>query len=285
MRLQYNTELYHFGIKGMRWGIRRYQNPNGTLTEAGRKRYLRYLDKYDADEIADRQRTKKEVAELMGYDGRAIRKGTKMYRVATQSDKVDDRRKYVSIDENDVGDYVEAAFEGLIAPNASDTDELRIFTYEAKTDIKVASIQQQWDYIYDKLGDVKVRDLSFNYSAPALDAFREKHGDTTIRELRSDIEFVASHPIINTGKPSNEFKQYANYAATLDTISRAFRYQKLFTKSSNDVISDRHYEMQEHFKKLGYQALVDIEDANISTYPMILLSPKDTVKQLSSGKI
>ena len=33
--------LVHHGIKGMRWGIRRYQNPDGTLTAAGRKRYNR----------------------------------------------------------------------------------------------------------------------------------------------------------------------------------------------------------------------------------------------------
>ena len=32
-------ELYHHGIKGQKWGIRRYQNPDGTLTEAGLKRY------------------------------------------------------------------------------------------------------------------------------------------------------------------------------------------------------------------------------------------------------
>ena len=31
-------ELCHWGIKGMRWGVRRYQNPDGSLTPAGQKR-------------------------------------------------------------------------------------------------------------------------------------------------------------------------------------------------------------------------------------------------------
>ena len=33
-----NTYLVHYGIKGMRWGVRRYQNEDGTLTSAGRRR-------------------------------------------------------------------------------------------------------------------------------------------------------------------------------------------------------------------------------------------------------
>ena len=38
-RVTYSNELYHYGVKGQKWGIRRYQNPNGTLTEEGKIRY------------------------------------------------------------------------------------------------------------------------------------------------------------------------------------------------------------------------------------------------------
>ena len=34
-------ELYHWGIKGMKWGERRYQNKDGSLTPAGKKRYAK----------------------------------------------------------------------------------------------------------------------------------------------------------------------------------------------------------------------------------------------------
>ena len=33
------NELIHYGVKGMRWGVRRYRNKDGTLTPAGKKRY------------------------------------------------------------------------------------------------------------------------------------------------------------------------------------------------------------------------------------------------------
>lgn len=58
-----NNELMHYGVLGQKWGIRRYQNEDGSLTSAGKRRYSladerlsnreKYITKkYDTDRMA-----------------------------------------------------------------------------------------------------------------------------------------------------------------------------------------------------------------------------------------
>lgn len=71
----YTNEMYHHGILGMHWGIRRYQNPDGTLTEAGRRRLDRKDNKWakkNYNKIVNT--TKKKVArELNEYSKELLR--------------------------------------------------------------------------------------------------------------------------------------------------------------------------------------------------------------------
>lgn len=94
---QVDDQLEHWGIKGMRWGIRRYQNPDGTLTAAGKKRYADEVDKIKAKnakldakltakKIADRQSARVKKLKEQAAAKKAQLKGEKIEKKKTQAE-------------------------------------------------------------------------------------------------------------------------------------------------------------------------------------------------------
>lgn len=52
----YTQELYHHGTKGQKWGIRKYQNADGSLTPEGKRRYGYGTKKYSVRENSGHQK-------------------------------------------------------------------------------------------------------------------------------------------------------------------------------------------------------------------------------------
>lgn len=103
-----NDELIHYGILGQKWGVRRYQNKDGTLTNAGKKRYDSEMDKLKKEEriLKNKQRTKAKFDNLE----------SKRKEIDELRKKIDDsKKKNVDNDESKKKSYKSMSDEELRA--------------------------------------------------------------------------------------------------------------------------------------------------------------------------
>ena len=94
----YSDELRHHGIRGMKWGVRRYQNPDGSLTAAGKKRY----DSISPDRT--RKEMQKAVNAQRGKKYGSANRWMSGYGIGKNSDKVkaEKQKAYKDWTESDV---------------------------------------------------------------------------------------------------------------------------------------------------------------------------------------
>ena len=85
-----SDELRHYGIKGMKWGVRRYQNYDGSYTKAGVKRYNNAMDIYDK-RMSDYKKAKAD-----GVKGDVLR--LKKAKVKEQKREVEKHYKHLKLD-------------------------------------------------------------------------------------------------------------------------------------------------------------------------------------------
>lgn len=89
MNYIYKDELYHHGIKGQRWGIRRFQNPDGSYTASGKERYRNKLAKKVLKKYEDTMRAN-ESAEKNYKDLETNKRNSKLYKSTLEEYGVED---------------------------------------------------------------------------------------------------------------------------------------------------------------------------------------------------
>lgn len=114
---QYDDYLMHYGIKNQKWGVRRFQNEDGSLTPAGIKRYrvdqvngaIGNRKKYAKDVGKNLNKLEQNIADKFGES--MIRKDRAERLEKKYDSYVDKRKQKLGIGENDI--YVDASKKGM----------------------------------------------------------------------------------------------------------------------------------------------------------------------------
>jgi hypothetical protein len=86
-----SDELYHHGVKGMHWGVRRFQNDDGSLTAAGRRRYGVETSEKPVSRSNIRRTLRRADDAMSEIDYQARRSDKRMLKIGNKASKVIDR--------------------------------------------------------------------------------------------------------------------------------------------------------------------------------------------------
>lgn len=202
--------LEHHGILGQKWGVRRYQNEDGTWTAAGKERY--------------------------GHDDDIVlKKGMELKRVTNNANETNKGHTYVSYKDLDALKYVAMAGEGGIAETSAGDGKGKTYqaTLKLTKDLVIPAYENRVKGFIDSVNDMTIdQALKIVYPSQGLSRHSMKEQKKNIKNFMKAIE----------GKTSKELldKAYKDYSGAL-VRSKELRdkfFSTLQKQGYNAVIDD-----------------------------------------------
>ena len=252
-------EIYHHGIKGQKWGVRRYQYADGTYTPAGKKRYSSSKSKLDktvsimstkVKDIANEKITR--VTGKQYVDG-YLKENITLSRIQT-SKNFENYAFYATYKKNDQDKYL-----GLFGKNLANRQGNDVKVYQLKLNTtKKLKIPSDENASHITANLLKEPEFKRNVVASIQDS-KEK-----MKRPRQKLIFNQAQNALN--KEPDKMTSSEKIA-----IYKALNLSLVNHNPQEVAAQNRFYS---ELKKKGYNALLDYNDKEYSSYhakrPMIV---------------
>jgi hypothetical protein len=250
-------ELYHHGIKGQKWGVRRFQNKDGSLTPAGKKRYDEYGMRYGIKAEYDKSKMDKDVI---------LKKGTHIQNISSDGarDVSNDRPIYGAHTKHD-----KDAYGGRFA-KAVDTR----YGIAIKNDL------------------VLLKDVKIASQKQAVETFMEMYDKDPKGVAESIGRAHAEMYVLQNNMPSVYREMVASRIANAYMVKgENWVKSKGYVVFNESMVSVKESEARNKYYDLlikkGYGAIRDINDINdgYADDPVIFINAKSTMKNVKHREL
>ena len=280
-----NGQLYHHGVKGQKWGVRRYQYADGTLTPAGKQRYGTSSNssgtvmKMKVKHLVNSTRT--QITGKQFVDG-YLAKGTEFARIQTSKD-FGEFAFYATYKKHDTNEYLGLFGKNLMTRADGDAKRAEKAANASGSDEDLANAKR----LRDHANNIKVYQLKIESMKKLKIPSDENAGDITAKLLR-ETEF--KNNVVASIQDSKEKMRRPAQQMLFNQAQKALRKDPSKLTDSEKIavykalnLSLTNHNAQEvaaqnrfysELKKKGYNALLDYNDKEYSSYhakrPMIV---------------
>lgn len=289
------NELFHHGVKGMKWGVRRYQNTDGTLTPEGLKRYR--IDgpigkkalsmNTDKDDKWKDERRRKWIRQMTGEEVESV---TKIKKRSSPDEKTEFPKghtvSHITTKDTDIKPE-----KGRVLFVAADEADKKLYS-----SVLAASIHKHLGGVKIKQVDFKLKqDLTAPSKREAIEIFKEQYK----KHEKEYIDYFA-RTLSNFAKNPDFKDQFTKEERNPETFKKRFNENMKKQWLENDGywlfnmgltfqgnLGEKIYKgYLDEIKARGYNALVDDNDSRKSTMngkvPIIIL---DELAMLGDMKV